>query len=65
MKRIVIVDAPATPVVIVAAYADTGERIEVSIMPHRALALAEQLLTAARRRLHDGGQDDGTTPAHC
>lgn len=57
-RRIVITDAPATPVILVTAYADDGERVEVPVTPRRALALAEELLTAARRRLNEGGRDD-------
>ena len=49
-RRVVVVDAPGAPIIL-AAYAAEGERIETPIMPGRALALAEELLTAARQRL--------------
>lgn len=54
-RRIVITDAPGTPVVIVTAYADDGVKVQVPIMPSRALALAEEPLTAARSRLAQRG----------
>ena len=48
--RIVVVDSAPTPV-IVTSYGAEGEVIQVALTPHRALAIAEELLTEARRRL--------------
>jgi len=52
-RRVVVVDTAGAPILI-AAYAADGERIETPIMPGRALALAEELLTAARQRMRQG-----------
>jgi hypothetical protein len=58
--RIVIVDDGPDEPVIVTSYRTDGERIEAAVMPGRALALAEDLLGAARRRLCSGkeGEND-------
>ena len=52
-RRVVVVDTLGAPI-IVTSYAADGERIETPIMPGRALALAEELLTAGRQRLRQG-----------
>ncbi|MEI7606637.1 MAG: hypothetical protein WCJ64_04565 [Rhodospirillaceae bacterium] len=52
-RRVVVVDTPGSPIIL-AAYAAEGERIETPILPGRALALAEELLTAGRQRLRQG-----------
>ena len=51
MKRLVVTDAPGTPVVLVTSYGDGGERIEIPLAPIRALKLARDLLDAAESRL--------------
>jgi hypothetical protein len=51
--RIVVVDSHPTPVILT-SYGPEGEVIQVALTPHRALAIAEELLVAARRRLRQG-----------
>ena len=36
-RRIIVTDAPATPVILITAYADDGERIEVPVAARRDL----------------------------
>ncbi len=52
-RRVVVIDTPGAPIILT-AYAADGERIETPILPGRALALAEELLTAGRRRMRQG-----------
>ena len=53
-RRVVVVDAPATPAVLLQVYDHDGAMVQVPILPGRALALAEQLLAGARARLRQG-----------
>ena len=48
--RVVVVDSHPTPVILT-SYGSEGEVVQVALTPHRALAIAEELLVAARRRL--------------
>ena len=52
-RRVVVVDTVGAPILI-ASYGLDGERIETPVLPARALALAEELLVAARQRLRKG-----------
>ena len=53
-RRVVVVDAPATPAILLQVYDHDGAMVQVPILPGRALALAEQLLAGARQRLRQG-----------
>ena len=53
-RRVVVVDAPATPAVLLQVYDHDGAMVQVPVLPGRALALAEQLLAGARQRLRQG-----------
>ena len=55
--RLVVVDTPGAPI-IVTSYVATGERVEVAIRPGRALALAQDLIEAARRRLNERNHNE-------
>jgi hypothetical protein len=52
MARLVVVDAVGEPLVL-SAYSDNGAVVTVPMTPIRALALAADLLEAARRRLSE------------
>ena len=55
--RLVIRDQPGEPFALV-VYPPDGDPIPFSLTPGRALALAESLLAAARRRIEiEGGRD--------